>query len=245
MVENHAPRWLDPARGAKPLDLGNGEAAASVAPDGRLLAVGGFDRRLGYLTLEGAAAFPAGRRGDQAAVRAYRAALAEPSAPGFGLVPQRPWARVAAGLLADSIPVADLAGGGSRPGWPPGRRPAPAWGWSSTGGCATPARRRSPGGGSAAPATRSGGPPWRSPAPRPTPASRPGRTAGSGRSTPPGRGRWATCRSSSGPGSTPTTGRRPGCWTGWPRPPAGTAPCPRPATPRTGASLLVALGGPP
>ena len=110
MSEELAPTRLDPARPYKPLDVGNGEGAASVAPDGRLLAVGGFHRRLGYLTLEGAAAFPAGRRGDQPAVRAYRAALAEPSAPGFGLVPERPWARVAAGLLADSIPVAELTG---------------------------------------------------------------------------------------------------------------------------------------
>jgi hypothetical protein len=77
MSEDLAPARLDLARPYKPLDLGNGEAAASVAPDGRLLAVGGFHRRLGYLTLEGAAAFPAGRRGDQPAVRAYRAALAE------------------------------------------------------------------------------------------------------------------------------------------------------------------------
>jgi hypothetical protein len=112
MCDDQTPRWLDPARAGKPLDLGNGEVAASVAPDGRLLALGGYHRRLGYLTLEGAAAFPAGRRSDQPAVRAYRAALAEPSAPGFGLVPDRPWARVAAGLLADSIPVAGLAGAG-------------------------------------------------------------------------------------------------------------------------------------
>ena len=45
-------------------------------------------------------------------MRVYRAALAEPSAPGFGLVPERPWAAVAAGLLAGSLPVADLTGAG-------------------------------------------------------------------------------------------------------------------------------------
>ena len=110
MSDDHAPARLDPARAYKPLDLGNGEVAASVAPDGRLLAVGGFHPRLGYLTLEGAAAFPAGRRGDQAAVRAYRGALAAPGAPGFGLLPERPWAEAAAGLLAGSVPVAELTG---------------------------------------------------------------------------------------------------------------------------------------
>jgi Metal-independent alpha-mannosidase (GH125) len=98
------------AHAYKPLDLGNGEVAASVAPDGRLLAVGGFHPRLGYVVLEGAAPFPAERRGDQAAVRAYRAALAAPGAPGLGLVPERPWTEVAAGLLADSVPAADLTG---------------------------------------------------------------------------------------------------------------------------------------
>jgi uncharacterized protein len=103
-----SPRRLDPAGPYKPLDLGNGEGAASVAPDGRVLAVGGFHQRLGYVTLEGSAGFPAERRSDQAAVRAYRAALASPEAPGFGLVPERPWVAVSAGLLADSFPAAAL-----------------------------------------------------------------------------------------------------------------------------------------
>ncbi|MBA2529804.1 MAG: hypothetical protein H0V19_07580, partial [Euzebyales bacterium] len=87
---------LNPDHPYKPLDVGNGVVAASVDAAGRLLSVGGYHVEAGYVTLEGASPFPHARRHDPAAVRRYRAALAAPGAPGFGLAPAGGWDQVGA-----------------------------------------------------------------------------------------------------------------------------------------------------
>ncbi|HEX6384303.1 MAG TPA: glycoside hydrolase family 125 protein [Anaerolineae bacterium] len=76
---------LDPDRAYKPLDFGNGLLAGSVAPHGRLLSLNTYHPKYGYVTLSAVAPFPDDQRTDQAAVRAYRATLASPGAPAFGL----------------------------------------------------------------------------------------------------------------------------------------------------------------
>lgn len=104
-------RRLDPTRPYKPLDFGNGRLAGSVAPDGRLLALGIYHPKHGYLTLSSAAPFPDEHRSDQAAVRAYRAALAQPAAPTFGLRPPAPSTAAEVFLLEDGVPQSRFAVG--------------------------------------------------------------------------------------------------------------------------------------
>ena len=77
--------WLDPGHAYKPLDFGNGLLAGSVAPDGRLLSLNTYHPEHGYVTLSAVAPCADDRRYNQAAVRAYRADLATPAAPTFGL----------------------------------------------------------------------------------------------------------------------------------------------------------------
>ena len=90
---------LDPDRPYKPLDVGDGAVAASVAADGRLVAVCAYHPEHGHVTLGGAARFADEHRHDPDRVRAYRADLADRDAPGFGLAPPGRW-RVATGLDA-------------------------------------------------------------------------------------------------------------------------------------------------
>lgn len=104
MDVNTNARQLDPGKPYKPLDFGNGLIAGSVAPDGRLLALSTYHPAHGYVTLSASAPFPDDRRHDQTAVRTYRAALARPDAPAFGLRLLAPPVSTDALLLADAIP---------------------------------------------------------------------------------------------------------------------------------------------
>ncbi|MFQ5594014.1 MAG: glycoside hydrolase family 125 protein, partial [Anaerolineae bacterium] len=74
------------------------------APDGRLLALSTYHSVHGYVTLSASAHFPNDRRHDQAAVRAYRAALAQPNAPAFGIRLSTVPGSTDVYLLADAIP---------------------------------------------------------------------------------------------------------------------------------------------
>ena len=101
MTEADLP--LDPRRPYKPLDFGNGIVAGTVSGTGRLLSLGITHPIHGRVVLTDAPAFPEDRRGDPAAVRAYRAALADSARSGAGFA-------FAAGateafLRADRIPV--------------------------------------------------------------------------------------------------------------------------------------------
>lgn len=80
-----------PAPPPKPLDFGNGRIAGSVARDGGLLMVGFHSTSHGYVTLECATPFADENRGDQAAVRRYRAGLADVRAPSLRLGPDEGW----------------------------------------------------------------------------------------------------------------------------------------------------------
>ncbi|HZD58033.1 MAG TPA: hypothetical protein VE136_14985, partial [Anaerolineales bacterium] len=102
-------RDLDFARPYKPLDFGNGRAAGSVALDARILTLSTYHPYFGYVTLSAHPPFPDEKRFDQAAVRAYRAGLADPSASAFGLVPGEPWTQSSVGLLEDAVPRIRLA----------------------------------------------------------------------------------------------------------------------------------------
>ncbi|HBY95267.1 MAG TPA: hypothetical protein DEP84_15165 [Chloroflexi bacterium] len=124
-------RRLDPSHPYKPLDFGNGLLAGSVAPDGRLLGLGTYHPEHGYMALSGVAPFPDDQRTNQTAVRAYRAALAQPSAPTFGLRPLDSRTTAEALLLEDAVPHGRFQAGplrGSVTTWAPrlGSRPLPA-----------------------------------------------------------------------------------------------------------------------
>ncbi|GAC1701692.1 MAG: hypothetical protein NVS9B6_16890 [Candidatus Limnocylindrales bacterium] len=75
---------LDPRRPYKPLDVGNGIVAGTVSGSGRLLSLGITHPVHGRVVLTDAPAFPEDQRADPAAVRAYRAALADPQRAGAG-----------------------------------------------------------------------------------------------------------------------------------------------------------------
>ena len=79
--------------------------------DGRLLSINTYHHRYGYINLSARAPFPDGLRYDQAAVRAYRAGLADPSAPAFGLEPKVSWALLSSGLVEDTVPASTLTAG--------------------------------------------------------------------------------------------------------------------------------------
>jgi hypothetical protein len=101
-------RRLDPDRAYKPLDFGNGVLAGSVALDGRVLALSTYHPTHGYVTLSGVTPFPDELRHDQSAVRAYRAALAHPNAPSFGLRWNQVVSVCETYLLEDAIPLCSL-----------------------------------------------------------------------------------------------------------------------------------------
>lgn len=99
-----AARRLDPARPYKPLDFGNGLVAGSLAPDGCLLALSTYHPVHGYITLNSMPPFPDSQRHNQAAVRAYRAALAQPDAPTLGMRLRDELTDQATYLLEDALP---------------------------------------------------------------------------------------------------------------------------------------------
>lgn len=99
---------LDAGKAYKPLDVGNGIVSGSVAPNGRWLSLGIAHPLHGRVELMSVAPF-AGDPFDQAAVRAYRARLADPRRETFGLdvldaEPSSVW------LEADSFPSAAIDG---------------------------------------------------------------------------------------------------------------------------------------
>lgn len=106
-----ADRLLDPARPYKPLDVGNGIVAGTVSRTGRLLSLGITHPAHGRVVLTDALPFPEGRRNDPAAVRAYRAMLADPRREGAGFAFTA--GATAARLRDDRIPVIDGATGTS------------------------------------------------------------------------------------------------------------------------------------
>jgi len=101
---------LDPTLPYKPLDFGNRLLAGSVAADGRLTMLGTTHPEHGWIVLDGAEPFPDAQRNDQAAVRAYRARLAAPDAPAFGLRFEGARAQ-SAELAGTSVPLLRLAAG--------------------------------------------------------------------------------------------------------------------------------------
>lgn len=69
----------------KPLDVGNGLVAASVSPNGGIHSILTYERDHGLVELTAHPPFDQALRFDPEAVRAYRATLAAPDAPAFGL----------------------------------------------------------------------------------------------------------------------------------------------------------------
>lgn len=107
-MHTYAKRRLDPQHSYKPLDFGNGLLAGSVTPNGRITMLGAFHSRHGWAMLSAAPPFPASYRSDQTAVRAYRASLAQPDAPSFGLRLLAPISALETQLLADAIPFSQF-----------------------------------------------------------------------------------------------------------------------------------------
>ena len=105
---------LDTSRPYKPLDVGNGIVAGSVAPDGRLLSIATYDEQHGMVVLTATPPFDDAKRRDQTAVRAYRASLADPARPGFGLHLDAGHAKWRVRLLGDAIPESRVEGDGLR-----------------------------------------------------------------------------------------------------------------------------------
>jgi hypothetical protein len=103
--------WLDQGVAYKPLDCGNGRVAASVAPDGAVLALAGFHPLHGHAGFIAQPPFPDADRGDGQAVRGYRAGMAARGAAGFGLTPPRRWDVVGVRCVAGVDPTAHLARG--------------------------------------------------------------------------------------------------------------------------------------
>jgi hypothetical protein len=97
-------RLLNPTQSYKPLDFGNGLLAGSVAPNGCLLSLSTYHPRQGYVVLSAIAPLPDDQRHNQATVRAYRAALAQPDAPTFGLRSSMSATTPEVYMLADAIP---------------------------------------------------------------------------------------------------------------------------------------------
>jgi hypothetical protein len=106
------PTRLDPARPYKPLDVGNGIVAGTVAPNGRWLSLGITHPVHGRVVLTDMAAFPEESRGDQPAARRYRAELASRSRRGFGLSLLRGDADAL--LVEDMLPLAVLESADAR-----------------------------------------------------------------------------------------------------------------------------------
>jgi hypothetical protein len=96
---------------AKPLDIGNGLVASSLAADAGVLVVGMPHARLGYAVLDTAAPFDDAHRRDPVAVRRYRLSLATEHGDAMGLRPPGGWARSAARLDGGVVPRHRLRSG--------------------------------------------------------------------------------------------------------------------------------------
>ncbi|MDP9245468.1 MAG: glycoside hydrolase family 125 protein [Chloroflexota bacterium] len=105
---------LDPSRPYQPLEIGNGRVAASVAPDGLMLSISTYDPEHGIVVLTALPAFSEAGRHDPTAVRAHRAALADPRRPGFGVDLDLPGAGWRVALLGDAVPESTFDGPGLR-----------------------------------------------------------------------------------------------------------------------------------
>ena len=95
-------RRLDPRAPYKPVDVGNGFVSGYLTPGGRFLELGIPHRVHGRVVLSDTPAFVDPATHDQAAVRAYRTALASPRRAGFGLDALGPGGR--ASLVEDTFP---------------------------------------------------------------------------------------------------------------------------------------------
>ncbi len=95
---------LNPRRPYKPLDVGNGLIAASLHPDGRFVALGTYHATHGWVVLSGVPPLPDAQRHDPAAVRRYRAGLAAPDAPAFGLSLRGDITHIETFLLEGALP---------------------------------------------------------------------------------------------------------------------------------------------
>lgn len=95
----------------KPLDVGNGLTACSVAGDAGLLMVGVPHAGLGYAVLDTAPPFDESRRHDVAAVRRYRLALATDDGGALALRPPGGWVTAEASLDGHAVPRHRLRSG--------------------------------------------------------------------------------------------------------------------------------------
>lgn len=89
---------------SKPLDVGNGLVAGSLATDGGVLVVGMPHTRLGYAVLDTAAPFDDARRRDAGAVRRYRLSLATEHRGAMALRPPGGWAAASDRLHGAVVP---------------------------------------------------------------------------------------------------------------------------------------------
>jgi hypothetical protein len=131
----------------KPLDVGNGLVAASVSPSGGIHSILTYDREHGLLELTAHPPFDETKRYDATAVRAYRATLASPDAPAFGIEVgidgtwrTALWANVtpAGTLESDDVRVTV-----STTAPPDVRGIAQQWTFEAKRSCSVPLRRRS------------------------------------------------------------------------------------------------------
>ncbi|CAN5169428.1 hypothetical protein BH18CHL2_BH18CHL2_01460 [soil metagenome] len=99
------PTRLDPARPYKPLDVGNGVVAGTLAPNGRWLSLGVSHPVHGRAVLSAPPWFDERSRRDQDAVRRHRAELADPGRETFGLALLE-GAAAEAFLIEDALPLA-------------------------------------------------------------------------------------------------------------------------------------------
>jgi hypothetical protein len=96
---------------AKPLDIGNGLVASSLAPDAGVLVVGMPHPRLGYAVLDTAAPFDDAHRRDPGAVRRYRLSLATDHDEAMGVRPPDGWTRTSDRLDGGAVPRHRLQSG--------------------------------------------------------------------------------------------------------------------------------------
>ncbi len=99
-------RWRMLDTDGKPLDFGGGGINGSVDHNGRITAVNAYHPVHGYVTLTAASPFPEAERYNPAAVRAYRASLA--NIAGFGMHFTIPIVKREAWLIEEATPCIRL-----------------------------------------------------------------------------------------------------------------------------------------
>lgn len=107
-MRDYHHRRLNPGQSYKPLDFGNGLLAGSVSSDGRLLSIGTYHAKHGYLTLAGWPDFPEQRRHDGLAVREYRAQMAADRSGLMGLRLPKTARIKSVELIEDVVPTSTL-----------------------------------------------------------------------------------------------------------------------------------------